>query len=372
MDFKNLTMEEVEERLNAIDLDAEGADLEALNAEMDALQARKEEIIADAEARKAELDAVADAAIITPILEERKMEEVRTFAVDSAEYRAAWLKQQMGRPLDAEERAAMATVDTVPTITVNTIINRLKDNDLLKLIDFTQYEGYVNIPNYTTNGDASWGTSNEQQDVIGHVGLSLYQLIKTVEVPGVKANTSIDAFEAKMVEGLANKIESALQKAVIVGAGSGSSEPTGINTTHTTADGTFTKTGITKADLMNIMGKLDAKYQKDACWIMPNKVFYEAMAVCDLPGFVAIGANLGHYIGGKPVVIDDNCIISSTDTIFYGCAKAYHMNLGAPIEVAKDLSVGFKSNAVNFRAVTAADGKLEATDAFVKFTRATQ
>ena len=367
-EIKDMTMEQVEERLAAIDLEAEGADLEALSKEMDALEARKKEIIEAAEVRKAELEAVAEEEITEPVIKETKMEE-RTFAPNSAEYRAAWLKMMKGEVLDAEERAAMATVDVVPSITENRIINRLKENALLRYIDLTQFKGAVNIPNYTTNGDAAWNSSNEQQDVIGHVALGVYQLIKTVEVPGKFAKASIDAFEDYLVEALGNKVEAALQAAAIVGTGS--SQPTGINVTHSTADGTFTRAGITKADLTKIAGELGAEYQRDAIWIMPNKVYFEALANVDLPGFLSIGEEGSKYILGKPVVVDDNCVISSTDTIFYGAAKAYHMNIADDIAVDRDDSIGFKSNAVNYRAVCLADGKLDNTAAFVKFTRAT-
>lgn len=372
MNFTEMSMEELLERRTAIatEVEADGADLDALEAEVRDINAEIESRNKAAEQRAAILDSVkeGEGETVKEFTQETKMEE-RTFAVDSMEYRNAWLKNLMGLNLDAEERSAMSTVDVVPTITENKIINRLESADLLKYIDLTQFKGAVNIPNYTTNGDADWGASNEQQDVIGHVALSVYQLIKTIEVPGKFDAVSIDAFEAYITEALANKIAAALQTAAITGNGSG--KPTGINHTHSTADGTFTKAGITKADLMKIMGALPAKYQKDAVWIMPNKVFYEAMANCDLPGFAAIGADLKPAIAGKPVVVDDACVISSTDTIFYGAAKAYHMNLGAPIEVARDASVGFKSNAVNYRAVCLADGKLDNTAAFVKYTRAT-
>lgn len=368
MEIKDMTMEQVEERLAAIDLEAEGADLEALSAEMDELEARKKEIIEAAEVRRKALEEAAKDEIKDPAVKETKMEE-RTFKRDSAEYRVAWLKKMKGEALDAEERAAMSTVDVVPTITENKILNRLMENDLLRWIDLTQFEGAVNIPNYTTNGDAAWGDSNEQQDVIGHVALGVYQLIKTVEVPGKFAKVSIDAFEEYITEALANKVAEGLQTAAVTG--NGSSKPTGINVTHSTADGTFTRAGITLKDLTKIAGELPAKYQKDAVWIMPNKVFFECLANVTLPGVTSISEAGERRILGKPVVVDDNCIISNTDTIFYGAGKAYHMNLAAPIEVAKNESVGFKNNAVNFRAVCLADGKLDSADAFVKFTRAT-
>lgn len=372
MSISEMTAAELEKRSAEITAELEGATeerLAELNTEAGEIELRRKEL-ADIEKREAMASAINSGEQSAKIIEERKenIMETKTYEKHTKEYRDAWLKMQAGAPMTAEERSAMATVDVVPTITENRIINRLKESPLLKYIDFTNFEGYVNIPNWTTNGAASWGASNEQQDAVGHVGLSLYQLIKTIEVPGKFAHNSIDAFEDYIVEGLTNNLESALQSACIVGAGS--TEPTGIATTVSTATGTFTKAAITKADILKIMGSLGAQYQKEAVWIMPTKVLFECMAVADINGFAGLAADIGYQIGGKPVVVDDACIISSTDTIFYGCAKAYHMNVSG-IEVAKDLSVGFKSNAVNFRAVCYGDGKLESASAFVKYTRAT-
>ena len=367
-EIRNLDKEAIEVRMAEIknEMEAEDSDLEALNAELDAIEERKTAVKAEAEARALEVQAVLESRNTVEEIEPKEnIMETRTFEINSVEYREAWLKNLMGRELDAEERAAMTATNAIPTETENLIVNRLKENALLSKIDLLQIPGYVDIPVYGTNGDAAWGSTNEQADVIDKVSLTPFQLIKTVELPGTVDAMSISAFEAYLTEALANKIESALQYSVI--AGTGSSQPQGINAVKTKADGTFTKAGITKADLMKIMGSLDAKYQKDAVWIMPNALFYEAMAVCDVPGFVALNAELQPIIGGKPVVIDD----AIADTIFFGGAKAYHMNIGKGVEVAKDASVGFKSNSVNYRAVCLADGKLDSASAFVKFTRAT-
>ncbi|MBR0523095.1 MAG: phage major capsid protein [Firmicutes bacterium] len=371
MDYSTLTMEQVEERLAAIDLEAEDADLDAVEQEINALEARKNAIIAEAEARAKELEDVAKGDITEPISKETKMSE-RTFTPESAEYRAAWLKNMLGRPLDEEERAAITATGVIPVIVENRIINKLKENKLLSMVDLTRFPGNVRIPNYSTNNDASWATtSTDSADVIDYVDLAAYQLIKTIEVPAQADRMHIDAFEDYLVEALSNKIETALQAAILVGTGS--SQPTGIAVTVATASGTFTKAAATKADLLKIMAKLPDKYQNGAAWIMPAKVFYgEVMAVADTNTFVNLADGMDYRLFGKPVVLDDTCTISSTDTIFYGNPKAYHMNLGQDIEVAVDRSVGFRSNSAVYRAVCLADGKLDAAAAFVKFTRATQ
>ena len=372
--MKEMTIEQIEERKNAIvgELDAEGADLDALENEMrslnEELEARKE-----AENKKAEIrSAVASGQgeVVKEFKEITKMEE-RTFSPDSVEYRNAWLKNLMGKQLDAEERAAITGTDAIPTETLNKIVNVLKENALLGKIDMLQIPGYVKIPIYATNADATWtSSSTDSTDVIGNITLQPKQLIKTIEVPATVDKMSISAFESYITQALANKIESALQKAIIVGTGS--TEPTGIITAATSKTGTFTKAAVTKADLLAIMGDLDSAYQNGACWIMPSKVFYaEVMAIADHNDFTNVNDGFTYKLFGKDVVLDDNAKVSTKDAILYGQPKAYHMNLGEGVSVAKDMSIGFRDNSAVYRGVCLADGNLDNSAAFVKYTRAT-
>ena len=374
MELKEMTVEQLEERKGAIvaELDNEGADLDALEEEVRAIKAELEAREAE-EAKKAEVrEAVAsgEGEVIKTFVEERKVME-RNFDIDSAEYRTAWVKNLMGKELDVEERAAITGTDAIPTETLNKIINVLKENALLGKIDMLQIPGYVKIPIYATNNDANWtDTATDSQDVIGSITLQPKQLIKTIEVPATVDKMSISAFEQYITEALANKIESALQKAVI--AGTGSTEPVGILTAATAKTGTFTKAAVTKADLLSIMGNLDADYQNGACWVMPSKVFFaEVMAIADHNDFTNVNDGFTYKLFGKDVVLDDNAKVSTKDAILYGQPKAYHMNLGEGVTVDKDMSVGFRSNSAVYRGVCLADGNLDNAAAFVKYTRAT-
>ena len=375
MDLKEMTVEQLEERKNAIvaELDNEGADLDALEEEARSIKAelesRKEE-----EAKKAEVrEAVASGAgeTIQVFVEEKREMEKRDFSVDGVEYRNAWLKSLMGKELDAEERAAITGTDAIPTETLNKIINILKENALLGKIDMMQIPGYVKIPIYSTNNEATWtSTSSDSSDAIGSITLQPKQLIKTIEVPSTVDKMSISAFERYITEALANKIESALQKAVI--AGTGTTEPVGIITAATAKTGTFTKAAVTKSDLLTIMGDLQSEYQNGACWIMPSKVFFaEVMAIADHNDFTNVNNGFSYKLFGKDVVFDDNASKSSKDMILYGQPKAYHMNLGEGVKVDKDMSVGFRSNSACYRGVCLADGNLDNVNAFVAYTRST-
>ena len=374
MDLKEMTVEQLEERKSAIvsELDNEGADLEALENEVRSIKAELESR-AEAEAKKAEVrEAVAsgEGETIKEFKEEIIMEK-RDFSVDGAEYRNAWLKNLMGLEIDAEERTAITGTDAIPTETLNKIVNVLKENALLGKIDLMQIPGYVKIPIYSTNGEASWTDSaSDSADAIGNITLQPKQLIKTIEVPATVDKMSISAFERYITEALANKIESALQKAVI--AGTGTTEPTGIITAATAKTGTFTKAAVTKADLLTIMGDLQSEYQNGACWIMPSKVFFaEVMAIADHNDFTNVNDGFTYRLFGKSVVFDDNASKSSKDMILYGQPKAYHMNLGEGVRVDKDMSVGFRSNSAVYRGVCLADGNLDNANAFVAYTRAT-
>lgn len=73
MEIKEMSIDQIEERLSAIEVEkeTEGADLQALLDETRALAERKSEIIASAEQRKAELDAIAS--------EDTKTDLIKTF-----------------------------------------------------------------------------------------------------------------------------------------------------------------------------------------------------------------------------------------------------------------------------------------------------
>lgn len=376
MELKDMNIEQLEERKSAIvaELDNEGADLDALEAEMKSINAEMEARAA-IEAQKVEIrEAVAsgkvEAEVIKEFTEERKTME-KNYNVDGAEYRQAWLKNLMGLELNAEERTAITGTDAIPTETLNKIINVLKENALLGKIDMLQIPGYVKIPIYATNNDAAWtDTATDSVDVIGNITLQPKQLIKTIEVPATVDKMSISAFEQYITEALANKIESALQKAVI--AGTGTTEPTGIITAATAHTGTFTKAAVTKADLLSEMGDLPSEYQNGACWIMPSKVFFsEVMAIADHNDFTNVNNGFDYKLFGKDVVFDDNAKVSNKDAILYGQPKAYHMNLGEGVKVDKDMSIGFRSNSAVYRGVCLADGNLDNAGSFVKYVRAT-
>ena len=124
--------------------------------------------------------------------------EERTFAVDSAEYRQAWLKNLQGKELTVEERDAMTASSAIPTETMNMIVHKLELNPLIAAVDMSYIPGNVTFPAEDTINDANWvemaTASTDSADTLKAVTLGAYKLIKTVYINADVHDMDIPAF----------------------------------------------------------------------------------------------------------------------------------------------------------------------------------
>jgi len=358
MDTDSATTEELEERAN---------ELEAIQAE---LKAREERAAAEEALRQKVAETKSDA-VIKEFTEEKKMEENR-FAVNSPEYREAWLKELQGKEMTAEERAAVvAAAHVIPIVTMNEIISKLELNPLIGAVDLTNIPGYVKYPAEGTCNDAEWvamgSAATDSADTMTSIQLGAYKLIKTLEIEADVDAMSIDAFEGWLVSRLVNKIEKALDSAIINGGGSNSSMAEGIKKTKTTNDGTFTRAGMTWAQLTGIMSKLKGEYHPNASFVMrPALFFSKILGMVDSSNNRVVvldpQAPRKYNILGYPCILDAN---AGTDDVFFGDFKAYKLNLAKGVEVKKSEEAEFRKGSAVYRAMTLADGKLGDTNAIV-------
>lgn len=376
-----MTIEQIQARLaeiaGLIDT-ATGDDLTALENEARTLNTQLDTLRGEAQRRQALRDSVARGAagsVIPNATGSGSEPSAERYAVDSAEYRSAWLRNLMGQTLTDAERTAVTASAAIPTQTMNEIVHRLQDSPLLGEIDMTFIPGNVSWPVESTANAASWvamGTAaTDGADALTAVSLSAYKLIKTVEITADVQAMSIDAFEAWLVARLANKLELAADAAVLTGTGS--SQPTGILTTISTATGTFTKAAMTYTDLMTIMGSLGTVYRRNAIFVVPSALFYSdiiGMKGTDNRPVLVMDPTAPevYRLLGHKVVIDDNL---TADNILFGDAKMYKWNWAQTPTVKADDSVGFRTGSRVYRAMGLADGKLAAAAAFVRYTRAT-
>lgn len=376
MEIKTMSVDELLARKAEIaaevdsleDLDAvnaRSAELDEINAE---LEARKELAEKKAEVR----EAVANGdGVVSQKFEEEKKEKKAMFTVDSVEYRNAWTKSKIGRDLDAEERAALASAGAViPTMTVNAVWDRLvKPAELLGKVDVTQFPNYVRFPVAATNNAATsqavGGTITESSDVISYVDLIPNEYVKMLTVGADIDHMAVEAVHDWIVDNLVGQIRYAINKDIVVGTGTNSLK--GL-TVSVTASATAIPATVTKASLLKIMGALGGNYQDGAIWIMTPKMFYEdVMSVTALNDYV-INDGFAFKLFGHDVVLMSECLVSSKETIFYGNPKAYKVNIFKALEV-KPFETATTTN-IQFRGATLADGELIDANAFVRFAQA--
>lgn len=375
-----MRLDEINTRMAAIEAEIDGATGEALTAletEVANLTAERQQILDEINTRQQLRNNIAAGKVTGTIIEEPNKEDnkmERTFSVDSAEYREAFLLNLQGKSLDAEQRAAVSASAAIPTQTLNKIVSYLEESPVLSLVDLTYIPGNVTIPVEGANADAAWvamGTAaTDSGDAITSISLGAYKLIKTVEITADVEAMAIGAFESWLVQALAAKIEKALDAAVF--NGTGSNQATGIGKTITTATGTFTKAKAKYSDLINIIAALPSGPAKNATFAMPRKLFFtDVIGIEDQAGqpvcHVDVASPARYNILGYRVVLDDNV---PTDTIFFGDFKAYKLNIAKAPQVTSDDSVAFRTGSRVYRAMALADGKLATASAFVKYTRA--
>lgn len=372
-------IDDIEVRLSAIakEIEAEGADVNALAKETDELFEERKVLLEEIETRKATLAKVASLPEkeLNPVVKEEEMEEKRTFAVDSAEYRQAWLKKLMGKELDVEERDAITATAAIPTETMNMVIHKLELNPIIAAIDVSYIPGNISFPVEDSVADANWvemaTAATDSADALRAVTLGAYKLIKTVSITADVQAMAIPAFEAWLTSRLANKIEKAVDAAILTG--NGSNKPTGILQTLTTASGTWASTGLVWKDIATIIGKLGSQYRAGAKFVMDSNLFFGSIVgmvdnnkqpvvkLADTEGPAA------YRLVGYPVIVDDNC---TSDNILFGDLKAYKFNFAKSPEVSSDDSVEFRTGNRVYRAMALADGKLADTNAIVRYKKA--
>ena len=355
-----MTVEEIEERAD---------ELEAIKAELNA----REEAAAKAEEERQKVAESNEAVIKEFKMEEKKMEN--RFAVNSPEYREAFLKNLQGKELTAEERAAVVGTAAIPTQTMNEIVHKLELNPMIGAVDLTNSPGFVTYPAESVVNEASWLDmdvgSTDSTDALAPVTLGAYKLIKTVEITADVDAMSIDAFESWLVSRLINKIEKALDAGIL--KGTGTTQATGIATTKSSADGTFKRAGIKWGDICTIMGALPGQYHSNASFCMNPALFFgKVLGMVDTAGQRIVvnepQAARKFNILGYPVIVDGNC---GAEDILFGDFKAYKMNLAKAIEVRKSEEAEFRKGASVYRAMTLADGKLADANAIVRYVATT-
>jgi len=354
---------------------ASGEALTALENEVEALTAERQQLADEAQTRQQLRSNIAAGLVTGNIIERNEEEntmENRTFAIDTVEYREAFLMNLQGKELSTEQRAAVTASAAIPTQTMNKIVGKLELAPIINAVDVTYIPGNVSYPVEDTVNDAAWvamGTAaTDSADKLTNIALGAYKLIKTVEITADVAAMAVDAFETWLVNRLANKLQRAVAAAIMVGTGS--SQATGLS--KRTADGTYTAAGMTYGDVMAIIAALPTHYAANASFVMSRATFYgKVLNIQDTakhPIVVAdVQAPAKFNILGYPVILED---AAGEDVYFGDLKEAYKFNFAQAPTVKSDESVAFRTGSTVYRAMALADGKPTGVGV-VRYTKAT-
>lgn len=378
--LQELTLAQIVERISALDVEVRAmTDVTAIDeaTKKKAALLERKAYLDDIEKRKADALKL-QSGIVEPgnIIERGGMEMPKTYAVDTPEYRSAYLRDLQGKEISKEERAAITATKVIPTQTLNMIVEKLEQTSALySSITVLNIPGSVSIPVENAKADAAFvamGTAaTDSADSFDSVDLGAYKLIKTIEITADVMAMSIDAFESFIVDALYKKMMKAIENAIL--NGTGASQPTGLlKAGEITQTATFTKAAMTYPDLLKVLGLLPTAYSNGAKITMNRKLFYgEVLGLVDAnkkPIVVQDVQNTAKYnLLGYPVVVND---LVPDDTIVFGDFSYYYLNWAMAPEIKSDESVGFRSGSTVYRSLALVDGKKAIAEAFVVATRA--
>lgn len=315
---------------------------------------------------------------------------------NTPEYRTAFMNYVMrGVPIPAELRADQNTTTTdagsvIPTELVNRIVERMETvGTILALITKTSYAAGVEIPTSSTKPVATWvgkatsssgegKTSDKQKKTTGSITFTYFKLRCEVSVSLEVSTMALPAFEAKIVENVANAMVKAIETAVITGSGTG--EPKGILAETPEANIDVAATGkLTYKLLCDAEAAIPEEYEQGAKWCMSKKTFYAFQAITDDSGQPIGRVNYG--ISGKPeyillgreVVLSSN-VSSYADSVTADTKFAFIYNFSDYIlNTIYDLGIQRKQDwdteDMRTKAVMSVDGKSTDNSSLVTLTK---
>jgi HK97 family phage major capsid protein len=388
-------MKEIQTRSAAIaqELAGDGADMEALNAEVDKLMTEKRSLqtqltILDIQEGQVE---TRSAGIFntqpqvqpeTRNFEQMSIEEVRS----APEYRSAFLKRLQGKSLTEVEKRAYDSGTTsggayvIPTQTSTTLFDKMtKIAPMLNEITLLRVAGNVKFGVEGTRNAAAKHTENAAvtpaADTITYVELGSYEYMKVIRISKTIQTMAINAFEAWLVDMLAEDIAVQIENAIINGDGDG--DPKGVAYARTWTAGStsieFTNAGAPTFDnVVDMIALLPARYDGNAKFLTSKTFLYSYLAKIKddskQPILVRDMVNgLTMRLMGFEVLISDKV---DAKTMFLGDFRKVVGNLAQDVTVESSVESGFLSNSIDFRGTAMFDCDIAMADAFIKMTEA--
>lgn len=346
---------EIETRLSAIkdEMIAEGADIDALTIETDTLLEERKGILDAEQKRQETLSKIAAGEIGKEINKEiTPMEEVRNLAIDSIEYRNAYLNNLRGIASDEEKRAFAVANAAIATMTVNDIMTVVKDHvplyDKITVINTgAKITYYVEGTNNAAVAHTENATINAAGDTVTPVELSPSEIVKKLQVSEAAKQMSVDAFEAWIAKNLGEAIAAKLNALIV-----------GVMTTAATSAGTTYTDATVRALLGGVKGNAALVCNRFT-------LFNEILPLQDASKHSLVTYNGNQAtIYGAPIYVDDSCANGVT---LAGDLKKVIGAIAESIQIKSAFDID--TNSYKYLGVALADFKVGVASAFGKIVK---
>lgn len=295
------------------------------------------------------------------------------------EYRSAFFKRLLGKPLTEVEERAYTSADqsayaVIPVETANMIFEKMvKVAPMLSQITLLRVAGNVKFAIEGTRNVAAIHTENEAitpaTDTLTYVTLAGYEYAKVIRISKTVATMAIDAFETWLVNMLAEDIARAIEDDII--NGTDSNEPKGVEKANTWTTGTLISVAASALDfddIMDLIALLPNGYMSNAKFLCNSRMFYGTLAkIKDAEGspiYVRdMESGVGFRIMGFPVILSDYV---ANNTAYFGDFSKVIGNLSQDIMVESSTQSGFLANAIDFRGTAIFDCDIAVPEAFRK------
>lgn len=393
--YRNKTVAELEARaaeIRGIIATDANADVDAFNIELEGIRQAKE----NAEERSAQNGGGSFNVITGAATGAKKFDAETVF--DTPEYRSAFLKTMLNKPLSEVERSAFAvgmaqsekradayntsanSSAVLPTETLNEVVRKARTiGGLLAEARAFNMPTRISIPVGDVHSAAVWHTEGaevqSEEAKTASVVFDGYEVIKIFSISEKVRRMSVPAFEAYLTDELTACVMECIANALV--NGTGSAQGTGLNTIEWANGTNAVEIGagatVAYADVVNLIALMKRGYSAGAKFAMNNATLYRSFyGMVDgnkRPVFIADaqGDKIGKILGFE-VVVDDN--IADGDVYFGNFKKYLGYNLPEGISIAISRESSFKKGLVDYRAMAIADTKPIVTEAFVKMYKA--
>ncbi len=360
------------------------------NADLDAIEQELRELDTEytaLEKRKAVIEGINDGSVPAAVIGSPVAARSEAAFDQDKEYRNAWLKSLMGKPLSENEQRAYSTaadsaLPAVPETTANEIIKKMYEvAPILQKCKIFRVPGNFKFAVEGNNTDAALHSENAAitvaTDSLGSVSLTGYEIVKLVKASRATANMTISAFESYIVEIIAEAIARKIENYIFVGTGN--NQPGGVAQGGKGANGAYTdgtdqvtvaaNATVAESDITDAYGMLASGYERNAVWAMSKNTFFAY--------FYALmnksKNNVIEFANGKYYIM--GCEVYFTGSLGKGVAYlgdfAYIVgNYSQDITVVKSEHSGLATNSIDYLGSCVFDSKpIAGLGAFVKFVK---